>query len=288
MGGSREGWYEREEIQKITLDWVKTNCILTERERELLQLVYDRKLVRRDHLEVISESYRKLGISRTKLLNRAVKKMYKKMIFDKVHEEQEIGKGNKPSIIALDKAGSMILNVPHKKRILHKRSTMKGHYTIKRSLPANYRHINGVNQIEVESILFCEKFDYHILFWKHEIPLIFHYGGEKIHLIPDVFTEMKVKNKSILLFIEYDTGSENFRYKSNFPIIYDKIIKYKKYKASKLWANEYPFFPLILLVTEDDKRIQYFNQKCKEVGLKGFGIYYDNYTKFLKHLTDLV
>jgi hypothetical protein len=103
VGRNREGWFERNEIQKVTLDWVKTNCNLTTREEEVLQLVYDRKLVRRDHLEVISESYRNAGENRTILINRAIKKMYKKMCIDKIHEAQEIGKGSKPCIVSVDK-----------------------------------------------------------------------------------------------------------------------------------------------------------------------------------------
>lgn len=289
MGGSsREGWYEREEIQKITVDWVKMNCILTEREKELLQLVYDRKLVRRDHLEIISQSYRNLGLSRTVLLNRAIKKMYKKMVLDKAHEEQEIGKGNKPSIVAIDKAGSMILDVPHKRRIIHRRSTFKGEYYVTRCLPSNYRHINGVNNTEVETILLCEETANKIVKWEHEKPLVFHHSGEKIHLIPDVFVEMDIDGKQLLFYLEYDTGSENHRYTTNFPIIHDKIIKYKKYRASRLWEEHHALFPLILLVTEDDKRVQYFRQKCKELGLKGFGVYHENYKDALKILIDEV
>lgn len=288
MEQTRESWYERKEIQKVTLDWVKINCKLTDRENELLQLIYDRKLIRRDHLEIISESYRNAGVNRTTLLNRAIKKMYKKMCVDKVHESQEIGKGSTPSIVAIDKAGSMILGVAHKKRILHKKTLHKGKWYISRSLPANYRHINGVNQIEVDTILLCEELEIPIVRWEHERGREFHYMGEKILVIPDIFIELEVNKKRLLIYIEFDTGTENHRYKTNFPIIHEKIIKYKKYRASKLWESELPFFPIILLVTEDDKRIQYFNNKCKEAGLKGFGVYHKNYSDFIKHLANMV
>jgi hypothetical protein len=287
MDRIREGWYEREEIQKVTLDWIKVNCKFTERERELLQIVYDRKLVRRDHLEIISPSYRHTGLHRTTLLNRAIKKMYKKMIFDKVHEAQEMGKGSSPCIVALDKAGSLMLRVSHKKRIIHKRTTFKGQYYISRSLPNNFRHINGVNQTEVDTILFCEETKSEIIKWKHEVATKFYHSGEEILFIPDVLCELSVNGKQLLLFIEYDTGTENLRYKTNFPIINEKINKYKKYRASKLWETEFPLFPILLLVTEDDKRIQYFNQKCKEMGLRGFGVFYLNYGQFLSKLAKM-
>jgi hypothetical protein len=283
VGEIREGWYEREEIQKVTQEWVRANCRLTGREKELLQLVYDRKLVRRDHLEIISPSYRRAGDNRTILLNRAIKKMFHQMCFDKIHEKQEIGKGNTPSILAIDKGGSIILGVPHKKRITHRTSIVKGIRYITRFLPSNYKHINGVNQIEVDTILFCEATNNDLLRWELEVATIFHHSGEEILFIPDIFMEIAFK-KPLLAFIEYDTGSENHRNKDSFPIIYNKLLNYRRYKASKLWVDKYAYFPIILLVTEDEKRIPYFNQKCKEFGLRGLGVYCENYTKILKGL----
>jgi hypothetical protein len=288
MARARGSWYERKEIEKVTLDWVKTNCKLTSREIELLQLVYDRKLVRRDHLEIISESYRNLGDSRTRLLNRAIKKLYQNMCLDKVHEVQEIGRGNTPCIVGLDKGGSMLLSVPHKKRISHRKSIVNGNTYITRMLPANFRHINGVNQLEVDTILFCEETENELIGWHHEKPQELHYGQEKVVVIPDVRMELKMREKPFYAFIEYDTGSENRGYKDRFPTIHEKIIKYRKFKASKLWVEEYPYFPMLLLVTEDDKRIPFFNQKCKENKLQGFGVYSESYVKFLKHLANMV
>lgn len=288
MGRVRGNWYERQEVEKVTLDWVKTNCKLTNRESELLQLVYNRKLVRRDHLEIISPSYRVLGDNRTRLLNRAIKKLYQKMCLDKIHEAQEIGRGNTPCIVGLDKGGSLILNVPHKRRISHKKSFVNGRLYITRTLPANFRHINGVNQLEVDTILFCEGTENELIGWHHEKPQELYYGQEKVVVIPDVRMALKMRQKPFYAFIEYDTGSENRGYKDRFPTIYEKILKYRKYKASNLWTEEYPYFPMLLLVTEDDKRISYFNQKCKENNLQGFGIYSDNYISFLKHLSNMV
>jgi hypothetical protein len=288
MGGIREGWYEREEIQKVTLDWIKVNCKLTEREKELLQIVYDRKLVRRDHLEIISPSYRKIKTNRTRLLNRAIKKLYKGMVFDKIHEEQDIGKGNNPCICAIDKAGSLMLGKSHRRRIIHKRSTHKGQYYIERSLPNNYRHINGVNQTEVDTILFCEEIGCKVVQWKHEVASRFQFNGEEILFIPDVFCELDINGNHLLLFIEYDTGSENFRYKSNFPIIHEKIIKYRRYYKSNLWKESYNSFPLVLLITEDEKRIEYWNKTSKELGIRGVGVYVDKYVNVLRRLVEMV
>ena len=280
-------WNEREEVQRVTSDWVKMNCKLTEREKELLRLVYDRKLVRRDHLEVISSSFRKIESNRTRLLNRAVKKLYKNMCLDKTHEQQAIGSGNSPAIVAIDKAGSIILDVPHRRRIIQEKTLSKGKWYVARRLPANYRHINGVNQLEVDTINFCEQSGSSIVRWEHEVGKEFHFGAEKVHVIPDVTSELEIRNKTFLMFIEFDTGTENLRYKDSFPVIHEKILKYRKYKVSKLWESEYSSFPILLLVTEDDKRISYFNEKCKENGLIGFGVYYKNYTNFLKRLETL-
>lgn len=288
MAKVRKGWYERKEIQRVTLDWVKTNCRLTGRENELLQLVYDRKLVRRDHLEVISESYRSAGENRTILLNRAITKMFRKMILDKVHEVQEIGKGNSPSIVALDKAGSILLGVPHKQRITHVSTKFNNMCYITRFLPSNFKHINGINQLEVDTILFCEDSNNKLIRWKHEIARPFIYNGEEILFIPDVLVELNLKGKQFLGFLEYDTGSENLRHKSEFPIINKKLINYRRYKASNIWVQDYKYFPMILFVTEDDKRIPYFNNKCREYGLQGLGIYSENYTVVLEHLANMV
>ncbi|WOF32856.1 replication-relaxation family protein (plasmid) [Bacillus subtilis] len=293
MGRAKGSWYEREEVKRITMDWVKTNCKFTSREVELLQLIHDRKLVRRDHLEIISPSYRLIKDSNVRRASicRAIKKMYKKMCLDKTHEAQEIGKGNTPSIVALDKGGSIYLNVPHKRRISHKKSIVNGKEYISRSLPANFRHINGVNQLEVDTILLSEKIEAEILEWTHEKPQEFHYGQEKVVVIPDVGMKLKFNtehSKPLYAFIEYDTGSENMRYKSSFPTILEKVVKYRKLKSSKVWEKDYDYFPIVLLVTEDDKRITYFNDKCRENGLRGFGVYHENYSSFIKHLGNLL
>lgn len=296
MGKSRGNWYYREETKKITFDWVKTNCKFTEREKELLQLVYDRKLVRRDHLEIISPSYRIIEDKNVRrvLICRAIKKMYQKMCLDKVHEPQEMGKGNTPSIISIDKGGSILLGVPHKQRISHTINLVNGKEYITRKLPANYRHINGVNQLEVETILFCERNNYVLVDWKIEQCKTFFHGQEKVSLIPDVIMVLNIGGKMSVFFVEFDSGSENVRYKEP-PIIRDKIIKYRRYMTSRLWEEEWwqkyfskLVFPRLLFVTEDYKRIEFVNNKCKENGVRGYGIYYENYTRALGKIATLV
>jgi hypothetical protein len=285
LAGIRKSWYEREEAEKVTKDWVKLYCKITDRERELLEIINQRKMVRRDMLEIISPSYRNLGDSRTRLMNRSVNKLFSNMCIDKVHEKQDFSSGNTPAILSLDRAGSLILGIPHRQRIKHIKSVVNGQTRITRRLPANYRHIHGVNQLEVETILFCEKTGSKIIRWHHEKPQELHYGNEKVVVIPDIGLELKVRQKPFYAFIEYDTGSENISHKEP-KTISDKVIKYKKYKLSKLWEKDYPKFPMLLLVTEDEKRTQFFNRKCKENGLLGLGIYYENYRAFLERLAD--
>jgi hypothetical protein len=287
MGRSRKGWYERKEIQKVTLDWVKMNCRLTEREKLLLQLINDRKLVRRDHLEIIAEPYRHAGKSRERILNKSINKLFNSMCLDKVHEEQDLGRGNLPAIVALDKGGSIFLNIPHKRRISQERKIINNETYIFRSLPVYYRHVNGINQMEVDTILFCEDNNYQILEWKHEHPLNFHYGSERIGLVPDIYMSIKIGKKKLFAFIEYDTGSENHRYKSEFPVLRDKIVKYKKYYGTDLWKEYATYYPVIIFVTEDPKRIPYINTKCKEMKLRGVGAEPDTYTNVLERLASL-
>jgi hypothetical protein len=287
LGKSRRGWYEREEAKKVTLDWVRVNCKPTDREMELLEAVHYRKLVTRNHLEIILPSFRYVS-SRTRMINRAINKLFHSMCLDKAHEKQEMMKGNAPCTVALDKGGSILLGVPHKQRITHQRINIKGTEYLFRKLPSNYRHINGVNQTEVDTILFCEDNESEIIQWVLERPLDFHYNQEKIVLIPDVFLEMTMKEKPLFAYVEYDTGSENARFKDNFPIINNKLRNYRKYKSSKLWEDYAQYFPIIFLVTEDRNRIDYFKEKCREYGLQGYGIYYESYVKFLGYLYDKV
>jgi hypothetical protein len=212
------------------------------------------------------------------------------MVVDKCHLKQEFGKGNKSCIISLDRGGSVLLNIPHIQRIIRTKKIIHGEDYIFRSLPSNFRHINGVNQLEVETILLLEQTNGEIKQWIHEKIITFYYGQEKMVMKPDVIGELnfnKNKDKPFYFFIEFDTGSESIRYKEP-PVIRDKIIKYRKYRASKLWEKTYPYFPYLLFVTEDEKRIPFFNKKCKENGLSGRAIYYKNYTKFLTHLTNKV
>jgi Replication-relaxation len=283
MERNRRAWYEREEIDRITLDWVKLNCRLTTREIELLEIINERKLVRRDHLEVISPSYRELGSNRTEILNRSIRKLFRTMCLDKIHEKRDIGiGGNNPCTVALDRAGSIILGINHKRRIIHKK---EGKY-IRRSLPVNYRHINGVNQLEVDTIEVTDAFDGQITAWHHEKPQKLQYGVENISVIPDVRLELKFNGKPFYAFLEYDTGSEDRRNKNNFPTIRDKLLKYKKYKSSKLWDS--PYFPLILFVSEDMSRLDYVNRVMKEFGLEGWGIYRENYRDVLERISKFV
>lgn len=287
---TRKRWYEREEIKRATKDWVDLNCKLTVREEELLQLIYDRKLVRRDYLEIISPSYRTLGKNRSLILNRAINKLFKLNIIDKVHESMDIGKGNSPAIIAIDKCGSIILGVTHRKRIIHKYSEHGGKLYLKRELPINHRHINCVNKLEVETILLCEKHGYEILEWQLEKANSFTYMNEANILIPDVLLVIRAHDEKLPIYIEYDTGTEGIREKEP-RAIKDKILKYKRFKLSNIWVNQEwqihfdsPVFPLVLFVTEDEKRIDFFKRKSNEHSVKSLSIYHDKYSNVLKEL----
>lgn len=294
MGRTREGWYERgEERGRITADWVKVNCAnLTEREKEIVELVDARKLVRRDHLEVISPSYRKVGKSRTILLNRAIKKLFKLMVLDKIHEKQGVGKGNSPAIVSVDRAGSILLGKPHKRRIIQRDVVHKGKVYVSRSLPANYRHINGVNQLEVETILIAEEHGYEILEWLLEEAKTFHFNNEKATLIPDVLLIIKIEEELIGIFIEYDTGSEGLREKEP-KVITEKLKKYRRYSRTQLLLEEkwqkyfkQPTFPFLLFVTEDAKRIKFFNEEAKKMGLRALGVYHEKFKVVLPKLLE--
>lgn len=284
----RKSWYERdfEETEKITKDWVKTNCRLTKRELELLEIIHKRKLVRRDHLEIISPSYRNLGRNRTIIINRAIRRLFRSMCIDKAHERKHYGEGgNHPCIVSLDRAGSIILGVNHRRRIIH--SKHDGYIT--RRLPSNYRHFNGVNMLEVETILHCEETGNELLEWVHEKPQEFFYGQEKVNVIPDISMTLKFntgRSKTFYAYIEFDTSSESPREKEP-RIIRDKIIKYKKLKMSRIWEKDYPVFPALVFVGECEKRTEFWTKKCRENGLFGIGVHYENYSEFLNRIAEM-
>ncbi len=275
-------WYRREEIERINRDWVDINCKISKREYELLEIIRDRKLVRRDMLEVISPSYRQLGGNRTRIINRSIRRMFKSMILDKVHEPQRFMEGNTPAILALDRAGSLLLNIPHRQRIKHVTNTVDGVKYIDRKLPIFYSHTNGVNQLEVETIMFCEVgSDRKVLEWVHEKPVMLFYGQERLSIIPDIQIKLKLGRKHLCAFIEYDTGTESQRH-SRPQVILEKIIKYRKYKLSKIWEKDYEKFPIIILVSTDEHRLLFWNKECKRNGLLGLGIYHNKWRDFLE------
>lgn len=289
---TRKGWYEREEISKITHDWVRLNCKnITRREKELLQIVNERKLVRRDHLEIIHDGYRNVGDNRTSILNRSVKKLFEKLCIDKVHEEAEFMSGNLPAVLALDKAGAIVLGLDKRfrRRIKHTHKFIGNEKYVFRELPNNYPHIHGVNDLEVRTKLFCEEFGLQIVKWdleeKNAKIIMFN---ERFSIIPDVFMMLRINNKPFSSFIEYDTGMEDHRYKDEFPTIRDKLEKYQKYKLSGSWKSEkwakFSGFPLLLFVTEDNSRVSYVNDKGGKLGLRVVALHTGQYEETLKSI----
>lgn len=274
-------WYCRSEISgRITREWVLANCKITQREFELLKIIHKRKLVRRDMLEIISPSYRNLGPNRTRILNRSLTKLFKMSCIDKVHEKQTHMDGNTPAIVAIDKCGAMLLGVKHRPRIKRVTKTINGQEFIFRELPVNFKHINGINQLEVDTILFCEQSGSSLLNWVLEQEIKFHYGSEIVQIIPDVIAKIRMKNKDFALFIEFDMGTESARYTAP-PKIKEKIMKYKKYRASGLYKSQ---FPVLVFVANDKKRIDFFNSECEKIGLPGVGMFNEKYKTFLERV----
>lgn len=269
----RKGWYDRKEIGRVTEDWVKENCTITDREMDLLHIINDRKLVRRDHLEIICDGYRYLSEkSRAKVLNRSINKLFNCMVLDKVHQKQAIGKGNKPAVVALDKAGSILLSIPHKRRIRHVKSVIRGKEYIFRELPPNFRHINGINQLEVDMIKFAHTLDDKDVGWlwrlENENHYQFYYNQEKMTVIPDVLFKFQCYGKMYSAYVEYDTGTEDKRMKKDFPTLKEKIIKYKRLYKSGQWEKDSKHFPRLFFITEDKKRVDWFNRRLYVEGFQ--------------------
>lgn len=284
---SKRGWYSREEVNRISQDWISMNCKnITNREKELLRIVWERKMVRRDHLEVIHPLYRNVGDRRTSVLNRSITKLFRKMCLDKAHEEAEFMKGNTPAVVAIDKAGAFLLGKKFRRRIKQNKRLINGETFVFRSLPTNYRHIHGVNELEVKTIELCQNKGFSLIRWDLEQEnaqkLSF---SEKFTIIPDIFTIIKADNKPFLAFIEYDTGSEDNRYKDKFPTLREKLEKYQQYMRSGVWKKQWwatkikTGFPILLFVTEDERRIDYINKKGKSLGIRVVAMHTNEYTE---------
>jgi hypothetical protein len=291
---ARKGWYEREEVPTINHDWVSMHCKnITNREMKLLRIINDRRLVRRDHLEIIHEDFRNAGDRRTSILNRSIKKLFEKMCIDKVHEEAEYRNGNKPAVLSLDRAGAILLGLDKrfKRRIQHNDvriiDTKK---FIFRELPNNFPHVHGINELEVKTILLGDELGFDIVRWDlEEKNTKMYMYNQRYILKPDIFTILRVNKKPFMAFIEYDTGKEDNRNKDKFPVIREKLEKYHYYKLCGSWKREswaeiLPFFPILLFVTEDKKRIPYINDKGQKMGLKVKAIHSSEYQETLKDL----
>lgn len=286
---SKKRWYEREEIVKINHDWVRLNCKnITNREKELLRIVNERKLVRRDHLEIIHEGYRNAGSMRTNILNRSIKKLFEKMCLDKVHEEPEFMKGNLPAVLALDRAGAIIIGEKFRKRIKHTPKLVNNKKYFIRELPNNYPHIHGVNSLECETILLSEELGFNIIMWNLEQDNAKNVMyNEEFRIIPDVLMLLRIGNKPFLSYIEYDTGMEDNRHKDKFPTIREKLERYRMFKLSSAWKDEKWSklgFPLLLFVTEDMGRIAFVNDKARLLGLKTIVMHTSEYRDKLRVL----
>lgn len=290
----RKGWYERDEVAKIDHNWVRLNCKnLTKREKELLKIVHDRKLIRRDHLEILHTAYRNSGVRRTNVINRSIKKLFEKICLDKVHQEAEFMTGNLPAVLSLDRAGAILLGVKFHKRIKHSYRIINNKKHVFRKLPNNYPHIHGVNDLEVRTLLLGENLGFSIYKWeleeKNKKTVQFN---ERFTIIPDVFVILNVKNKPFAFFLEYDTGMEDHRHRDEFPMLRDKLEKYRKYKLSGAWKTEKWAmklgFPLLLFVTEDDqKRVKYVNEKASKLGLRTIAVENKDYEKKLSTILPL-
>jgi hypothetical protein len=274
----RKGWYDRLEVPRVNLDWVKMNCkFITPREIDLLKAIHYRRLVRRDHLEVIVEGYRNIP-NRTTVINRSIGKLFDKMCLDKVHEmkEEDNIRKNSPAIVCIDKAGAILLNVPYKQRIQREKKVFNDKEYLFRIVPSNYHHYHGINQLEVDTIELCLSNNFKLITWDLDnlarSVKIFTYNKEKIILKPDIFTIIKNDSRPFMMFIEYDTGTENRGYNKHFPTLSEKLDKYRKYMLlEEIWKSEWWYknvnFPLLLFVTEDEKRIPFIKEEGEKLGM---------------------
>lgn len=264
---------------------------------ELLHIIQRRKLVRRDHLEIISPEYRYLK-DRTRTLNKSLSKLFQRMCIDKYHEEMEYMAGDSPAIIALDRAGTILLSrylnkdLRHSKKIDHIKKIYGNKTYYIRKLAVPFAHIHGVNQLEFETINLCEEIGANLLVWNLEYENYRKYGADQeAGIKPDVFMIIRVDNKPFVAYIEYDNGTEDKHQTKSIPYLTDKLKKYRMYMLSKEWGREnwfdlYPHFPPIIFVVQTKQRVGVLEEKAKELKLNLIAITKDNYQHMLREGLD--
>ena len=265
------GRYERPEVKQITKQWVRENCHgVTERDMGLLKLLADRKLLRRDQLEILYPEF-----PSTDFLNKRLGILYKKHLIDKIYPTVGLGKGSSKQHICLDRAGLILLDIEKFNK------PIKTDKDNNKSLPLGWEHGVMINDYECRLRQFFGASQSTILKYEVENPLPYN----ETKLIPDIFFLVKHEGKGYLFFIEVDLGTEDI------PYVKRKIDSYVDYYTSRFWLKESwakvfktPTFPRVLFLTEDNRprRVDTLTEYSKDMSVRFFIGDHEGFTDMLK------
>lgn len=230
--------YERPEVKQITKLWVKEYCKhVTERDMGLLQLLPERKLLRRNQIEILYPKF-----ASTDRLNKRLRKLYELHVIDRIFPRVGPGEGSSQQYICLDRAGIILLGIERYNKPIT--TDVLGN----KALPLGWEHRVLINDYECHLVQLMHELGGSILAYESERP---HSFGDTI-LIPDIFCLFKISKRGFMFFIEVDLGTEDI------PRLKHKLDLYTQYYLSKSWLQHdwahifhIPTFPRVLLFTEE-------------------------------------
>lgn len=265
--------WEREEVAQVSRAWVDQNCRhrVTERDLQLARILVRRRLLRRDQIGVLVPGFR--GLSKVDaLVNRRLRVLFDCHVLDRAFPRVLPGCGSSQAVVALDRAGAILLDAPFKRLIRHEQDRSG---RIHRVLPLDYLHTLGVNDFEVSLVRWCLASSVELLRWRVDFENVrrFQFNGER-QLRPDGFGILRYPDGSgKAFFLEYDTGSEDIRARNRFKKLTEKFKAYAAFKASGAWMQEdwarlLRDFPLLVFLTEDARRVAPLREITTTLGLR--------------------
>lgn len=275
---------DREPIKYITKAWVEENTKrVTKRDKELLKIIEENKIVTRDQLITLHPSF--IDIKQPiNVINRRLAVLYHSYCIDRVRPLVGIGEGSSQFHITLDRAGAILLGIENFRPLMIYESNS---YPPKR-LPQYYKHTIGIVDLRCALIELLRERGGRILHWslEDENKIEFSYK-EKYILKPDVLTLVITKEKKgSILFYEHDQGTEHKK------VIKDKIEGYTAYRLSNTWLGsswaqimKVPTFPpVIFLTTGEKKRINWMKNLARKSSINIIAAHVDKRKEILKKI----
>lgn len=270
----------------MTLDWAKTNVVLTERRQRILEILKLRRLLTIEQLEYFHPDFGHQSQSQL-LLRRDINKLHEVYLVDKAIKKPVIqwdGSTKKTAVIAIGELGSYFVGwANHHTRIKYQDGQAV--------LPASAYHTIRIHDMEIQTRELLPSLDVEVKAWAYECGkrIVSHENG----LNPDAFCMLydRQTKKYYTLLVEYDTGKMDFRRRRKFPALSKKFDRYKEIKNWSGWydkaiskASENKF-PHLFFVTEDPNRFPGVPDLLHERGLENTVCMQQD---FLQQLTNFI